>query len=84
MPRPRDPAALDPRAYLRFAVDQIEQEAAVEAFGLLRDLAADAPPNLLFIEAGKARAVAEICAAMRQKITEAFRHEDDQDEGDER
>lgn len=58
----------------------MEREAKGDAFRLLADLSADAPPNLLFIEAGKARATSDIIDKMRDAITAAFRYEDDGDE----
>lgn len=84
MPRTRETAGLDPRAYLKHAVDKIERDAEADAFALLKGLSPDHPPNELFIQAGKAQAIDAVIQTMRAEITEAFQSEDDKDEGDER
>lgn len=84
MPRTRETAGLDPRAYLKRAVDKIERDAEADAFALLKGLSPDHPPNELFIQAGKAQAIDAVVQAMRDEIAAAFQSEDDKDEGDER
>lgn len=77
-----DRPPVDPRTYLKMAVAAMVEQAKGEGFELMKGLSPDHPPNDLFIRAGYAQGIQAAADLMTTKITEAFRAEDDRDEGD--